>query len=144
MILSFFPLKKINNFDLFDREVKRIQQYVKFVENMFITWKKSKLKRMSFIKLASGARNAISSWGMLQRQSWVKFCHEINSSNINIVCHSFIDFSVDNYSSHEGEVYCNPHFKQLFQPKAKFESNDDPAPSKYLNYSTWILVLNSV
>lgn len=29
--------------------------------------------------------------------------------------------SVDSYSSHEGIIYCKPHFKQLFQPKAVFD-----------------------
>lgn len=29
----------------------------------------------------------------------------------------FISFRVDIYSSHEGELYCKPHFKELFKPK---------------------------
>ncbi|GAB6028902.1 hypothetical protein CHUAL_004701 [Chamberlinius hualienensis] len=29
--------------------------------------------------------------------------------------------SVDTYCSHEGVLYCRQHFRQLFQPKAKFE-----------------------
>jgi len=33
--------------------------------------------------------------------------------------------SVDNYNSHEGLLYCKPHFKQLFQPKAVLD-NDEP------------------
>ncbi|XP_076347353.1 uncharacterized protein LOC143245191 isoform X2 [Tachypleus tridentatus] len=36
--------------------------------------------------------------------------------------------NVDTYSSHEGQIYCKPHFKQLFQPKAKFE--EDAGPKK--------------
>jgi hypothetical protein len=27
-------------------------------------------------------------------------------------------YSVDIYSSHEGQVYCKPHFRELFKPKA--------------------------
>ena len=26
--------------------------------------------------------------------------------------------SVDIYSSHEGQLYCKPHFRELFKPKA--------------------------
>jgi len=37
--------------------------------------------------------------------------------------------SVDNYNSHEGLLYCKPHFKQLFQPKAVLDS-DEPYYSK--------------
>ncbi|RWS05111.1 reticulocyte-binding protein 2-like isoform X4 [Dinothrombium tinctorium] len=36
--------------------------------------------------------------------------------------------SMDTYSSHEGELYCQIHFKLLFQPKAKFDNSDDIAP----------------
>jgi len=28
---------------------------------------------------------------------------------------------VDTYCSHEGKLYCKPHFKELFQPKAVFD-----------------------
>ncbi|XP_022240369.1 uncharacterized protein LOC106458450 [Limulus polyphemus] len=31
--------------------------------------------------------------------------------------------SVDTYSSHEGEIYCKLHFRQLFQPKANFDQD---------------------
>ncbi|XP_074601033.1 uncharacterized protein LOC141855049 isoform X2 [Brevipalpus obovatus] len=31
---------------------------------------------------------------------------------------------VDTYQTHEGELYCQPHFKQLHQPKPHFESED--------------------
>lgn len=37
---------------------------------------------------------------------------------------------VDNYSSHEGIPYCKAHFKQLFQPKAKFEDDVPIFPRK--------------
>lgn len=30
---------------------------------------------------------------------------------------------MDSYSSHEGQIYCKPHFKQLFQPKPNFDNN---------------------
>ena len=39
-------------------------------------------------------------------------------------CLFFFVNSVDSYSSHEGIIYCKPHFKQLFQPKAVFEIDE--------------------
>lgn len=44
----------------------------------------------------------------------------------------FLHYRVDNYSPHEGELYCQPHFKQLFQPKAKIEEKEDREISKIL------------
>ncbi|XP_075677800.1 uncharacterized protein LOC113795052 isoform X4 [Dermatophagoides pteronyssinus] len=32
--------------------------------------------------------------------------------------------NMDSYSSHEGQIYCKPHFKQLFQPKPNFDNNN--------------------
>lgn len=32
---------------------------------------------------------------------------------------------MDSYSSHEGQIYCKPHFKQLFQPKPIFDNNNN-------------------
>ncbi|CAL1280947.1 unnamed protein product [Larinioides sclopetarius] len=37
--------------------------------------------------------------------------------------------TVDTYQSNEGDVYCQPHFRQLFQPKARFDG-EDAAPRK--------------
>ncbi|XP_049274926.1 uncharacterized protein LOC119404674 isoform X7 [Rhipicephalus sanguineus] len=34
--------------------------------------------------------------------------------------------SVDGYMSHEAEIYCKIHFKQLFQPKARFDNDAGP------------------
>ncbi|XP_054931418.1 uncharacterized protein [Dermacentor andersoni] len=34
--------------------------------------------------------------------------------------------SVDGYMSHEAEIYCKIHFKQLFQPKARFDNDTGP------------------
>ena len=49
----------------------------------------------------------------------------VNDNNIVLNSNSnFTFFSVDSYSSHEGIIYCKPHFKQLFQPKAVFENGD--------------------
>lgn len=43
---------------------------------------------------------------------------------------------VDNYSSHEGQVYCKAHHRQIFQPQVKLDSEDDvdivAKSSKYL------------
>lgn len=38
-------------------------------------------------------------------------------------------FRLDIYSSHEGILYCKPHFKELFKPKVVVE---DEEPSKLL------------
>lgn len=35
--------------------------------------------------------------------------------------------SVETYTSHEGNLYCKPHFKSLFAPKVI----EDDAPRKY-------------
>ncbi|XP_022255159.1 kinesin-related protein 4-like [Limulus polyphemus] len=37
--------------------------------------------------------------------------------------------NVDTYSSHEGEIYCKPHFRELFRPKANFEEDSGPMTS---------------
>ena len=34
-------------------------------------------------------------------------------------------FSLDTYMSHEGVIYCKPHHKELFQPKAVVNSEPD-------------------
>ena len=36
-----------------------------------------------------------------------------------------IQLRVDNYSSHEGQVYCKAHHRQIFQPQVKLDSEDD-------------------
>ncbi|CAN8004412.1 unnamed protein product [Ixodes hexagonus] len=38
--------------------------------------------------------------------------------------------SVDGYMSHETEIYCKIHFKQLFQPKARFDNDAGPRRQK--------------
>lgn len=38
--------------------------------------------------------------------------------------------SVDTYQSHEGVLYCKPHFKSLFAPKVVEESNEPVKPRK--------------
>ncbi|XP_054709674.1 uncharacterized protein LOC129219338 isoform X2 [Uloborus diversus] len=40
--------------------------------------------------------------------------------------------TVDSYSSNEGDIYCKPHFRKLFQPKARFDG-EDGAPNEYQN-----------
>lgn len=42
---------------------------------------------------------------------------------------------VDIYQSHEGELYCKPHFKELFKPKAVLDNNDEE-PRKFNFLST--------
>lgn len=38
----------------------------------------------------------------------------------NLLC-----YRVDIYSSHEGELFCKPHFRDLFKPKVVVD-NDEP------------------
>jgi len=45
-------------------------------------------------------------------------------------------FRLDIYSSHESELYCKPHFKELFKPRVVVE---DEEPSKLVNV-TFILL----
>lgn len=41
-------------------------------------------------------------------------------------CHQCkIQLRVDNYSSHEGQVYCKAHHRQIFQPQVRLDSEDD-------------------
>lgn len=39
-------------------------------------------------------------------------------------------YSVDTYQSHEGILYCKPHFKSLFAPKIVEESTEPVKPRK--------------
>lgn len=36
-----------------------------------------------------------------------------------------IQLRVDNYSSHEGQVYCKAHHRQIFQPQVKLDDDED-------------------
>lgn len=49
---------------------------------------------------------------------------------------AFDYFRLDIYSSHEGELYCKPHFKELFKPRVVVE---DEEPSKHFHV-TFILL----
>jgi len=41
-------------------------------------------------------------------------------------CHQCkIQLRVDNYSSHEGQVYCKAHHRQIFQPQVKLDNGED-------------------
>lgn len=37
----------------------------------------------------------------------------------------YIFDSMDIYQSHEGELFCKPHFKELFKPKAVLENAEE-------------------
>jgi hypothetical protein len=49
-----------------------------------------------------------------------------------IVSYFISCYSVDIYSSHEGQLYCKPHFRELFKPKAVVD--DDGEPRKLVCY----------
>ncbi|KAL1456418.1 hypothetical protein WDU94_001149 [Cyamophila willieti] len=56
-----------------------------------------------------------------EKQTWHKNCFRCKECNKQL--------TLDTYSSHEGVLYCKPHFRELFKPKAVVES-PDPEPSK--------------
>ncbi|KAF6200963.1 hypothetical protein GE061_005410 [Apolygus lucorum] len=51
-----------------------------------------------------------------ERAVWHKNCFRCQTCKKQL--------TVDIYSSHEGELYCKPHFKELFQPKAVVETEE--------------------
>uniref|UniRef100_A0A8D8SYD6 Xin actin-binding repeat-containing protein 2 n=1 Tax=Cacopsylla melanoneura TaxID=428564 RepID=A0A8D8SYD6_9HEMI len=54
-----------------------------------------------------------------EKQTWHKNCFRCKECNKQL--------TLDIYSSHEGILYCKPHFRELFKPKAVVES-PDPEP----------------
>lgn len=59
-----------------------------------------------------------------ERSIWHKNCFRCNECNKQL--------NVDTYQSHEGTVYCKPHFKSLFAPKAVEE--DEQRKFNFLLY----------
>ncbi|RZF32308.1 hypothetical protein LSTR_LSTR001772 [Laodelphax striatellus] len=57
-----------------------------------------------------------------ERSVWHKNCFRCNECNKQL--------TLDIYSSHEGVLYCKPHFRELFKPKAVVENDDEPASDK--------------
>uniref|UniRef100_A0A8D8X089 Xin actin-binding repeat-containing protein 2 n=1 Tax=Cacopsylla melanoneura TaxID=428564 RepID=A0A8D8X089_9HEMI len=55
-----------------------------------------------------------------EKQTWHKNCFRCKECNKQL--------TLDIYSSHEGILYCKPHFRELFKPKAVVES-PDPEPT---------------
>ncbi|KAL1130892.1 hypothetical protein AAG570_012133 [Ranatra chinensis] len=53
-----------------------------------------------------------------ERAVWHKNCFRCKTCNKQL--------TVDIYSSHEGELYCKPHFKELFKPKAVVDAEEEP------------------
>ncbi|KAI5735434.1 hypothetical protein M8J77_018239 [Diaphorina citri] len=54
-----------------------------------------------------------------EKQIWHKNCFRCHECNKQL--------TLDIYSSHEGVLYCKPHFRELFKPKAVVET-PDPEP----------------
>ncbi|CAH0391355.1 unnamed protein product, partial [Bemisia tabaci] len=52
---------------------------------------------------------------------WHKNCFRCKTCNKQL--------TVDTYSSHEGELFCKPHFRELFKPKAVVD-DEEPASDK--------------
>ncbi|XP_039287638.1 uncharacterized protein LOC111050753 isoform X15 [Nilaparvata lugens] len=53
-----------------------------------------------------------------ERSVWHKNCFRCQECNKQL--------TLDIYSSHEGVLYCKPHFRELFKPKAVVENEDEP------------------
>lgn len=57
-----------------------------------------------------------------------------------------VQLRIDNYSSHEGQVYCKAHHRQLFQPQVKLDNENDvdvvAKSSKYHNIVFLIACMN--
>ncbi|KAJ9579279.1 hypothetical protein L9F63_024614, partial [Diploptera punctata] len=53
-----------------------------------------------------------------ERAVWHKNCFRCKECNKQL--------TVDIYSSHEGQLYCKPHFRELFKPKAVVEEDNEP------------------
>merc|ERR1712106_1229243 len=52
-----------------------------------------------------------------EKASWHKNCFRCKECNKNL--------TLETYQSHEGALYCKPHFKELFQPKAVIEDENE-------------------
>ncbi|KAL0271311.1 UNVERIFIED_CONTAM: hypothetical protein PYX00_008442 [Menopon gallinae] len=57
-----------------------------------------------------------------EKAVWHKNCFRCKECNKQL--------TVDTYSSNEGILYCKPHFKELFKPKAVLEDELEPASDK--------------
>lgn len=57
-----------------------------------------------------------------ERSVWHKNCFRCKECSKQL--------TVDIYQSHEGELYCKPHFRELFKPKAVLENTDEPTSDK--------------
>ncbi|CRK98633.1 CLUMA_CG012184, isoform A [Clunio marinus] len=57
-----------------------------------------------------------------EKKFWHKNCFRCSVCDKNL--------NVDTYQSHEGVLYCKPHFKSLFAPKAVEESDEPVKPRK--------------
>ncbi|PSN56308.1 hypothetical protein C0J52_07511 [Blattella germanica] len=53
-----------------------------------------------------------------ERAVWHKNCFRCKECNKQL--------TLDIYSSHEGQLYCKPHFRELFKPKAVVEEDNEP------------------
>ncbi|XP_021930220.1 uncharacterized protein LOC110834880 isoform X5 [Zootermopsis nevadensis] len=53
-----------------------------------------------------------------ERAVWHKNCFRCKECNKQL--------TVDIYSSHEGQLYCKPHFRELFKPKAVVDEDFEP------------------
>lgn len=66
-----------------------------------------------------------------------RMCHVATCTDLTLFCvfvllhnnENYNDtYRMDNYSSHESQLYCKAHHRQLLQPKAKFDQDNDVEP----------------
>lgn len=65
-----------------------------------------------------------------ENQFWHRNCFRCTTCNKAL--------SVDTYQSHEGILYCKPHFKQLFSPKTVLDSENDEVDVKKGAFKSFI------
>lgn len=82
-----------------------------------------------------------------EKAIWHKNCFRCNECNKQLKYNyndqmkhrynNFFCYSVDTYQSHEGTVYCKPHFKALFAPKVV----EDDVPQR--KFQSFVINCNS-
>lgn len=100
-------------------QIVHLLYYASCATSKYFKWRESRLSAMSGIRTVSVALSARRNW---RESSTFLFCYS------KIYLQTWLANRVDTYNSHEGLIYCKPHFKQLFQPKAVLDT-DEPCNS---------------
>merc|ERR1712106_1134778 len=70
-----------------------------------------------------------------EKASWHKNCFRCKECNKNL--------TLETYQSHEGALYCKPHFKELFQPKAVIEDENEARKERLKRRPRMIVLENT-